>query len=102
MNRKESQELQRAGPPRAPGKQPRGQIRSFADAQQRYKHAMILFDNVQDRYNQARCTLDYAHLLRMHEKEHEAQAVARLALVIYQERGTSAQIAQVQTWIENE
>lgn len=71
----------------------------FEQASIHYKHAMVLFDALQDRYGLARCTFDYARLLRAQGNEHEAMHAGRSVLRIYRERGTEQQVERVQKWM---
>ena len=71
----------------------------FDEAQQHYKRALSLYDALQDRYAQARCTFAYAQCLREQGNGPEAMRMAHFALHIYSERGTAAQTARVHEWI---
>ncbi|GAC1356385.1 MAG: hypothetical protein NVS4B11_31380 [Ktedonobacteraceae bacterium] len=49
---------------------------------------------------QAQCMLDYARLLRQQGNERDARLFATSALNIYKDRGTPAQVAHVQVWLD--
>ena len=72
----------------------------FEEAHIRYRHAMTLFDNLQDRYGLAKCAFDYARLLRAQGNEREAISIGQSALRIYRERGTEEQVERIQRWRE--
>jgi tetratricopeptide (TPR) repeat protein len=76
------------------------ELRRFKDAERSYLRAIRLSDEVQDRYGQARCLLEYARLLGEQGRELDALNVARSALAIYRERGTEEQVARVMGWME--